>query len=257
MNDRIARERAFHDARFAHELGARPADRFYAVNRASNAYFQRIIDAAPPDARVLEIGCGDGAHAALYAASRGLSVTAVDVSAVAIEHARSEAERRGVEGRIEFAVMNAEELSLDTRSFELVCGLGVLHHLDLQQALAEASRVSTSDGVAVFVEPLAHNPVLGFYRRLTPAQRTIDEHPLRAKDLETLKWHFANAEIAYFHLLTMLALPLAGRASFEPMLGRLEALDRLVFRSPLRSWAWMVGMRLMGPKAVIRPSWAW
>jgi SAM-dependent methyltransferase len=248
VNDRIARERAFHDARFADELGARPADRFYAVNRASNAYFQRIIDAAPPGARVLEIGCGDGAYAALYAASRGLSVTAVDVSAVAIEHAHAEAERRGLAGRIEFAIMNAEELDLDTRSFELVCGLGVLHHLDFQRALREASRVSTTDGVAVFVEPLAHNPVLRLYRRLTPAQRTVDELPLSTKDLEALQRHFAKTQIDYFHLLTMLALPLAGRTSFEPVIGRLEALDRLVFRSPLRRWAWMVGMQLTGPR---------
>jgi hypothetical protein len=61
------------------------------------------------------------------------------------------------------------------------------------------------------------------YRRLTPAQRTVDEHALRAKALETLQRHFAKTEIAYFHLLTMLALPLAGRTSFEPMIGRLEA----------------------------------
>jgi ubiquinone/menaquinone biosynthesis C-methylase UbiE len=248
VNDRIARERAFHDARFTHEHGARPADRFYVVNRASNTYFQRIIDTARRGARVLEIGCGDGAYAALYAASRGLSVTAVDVSAIAIEHARAEAERRGVAERIEFAVMNAEELELDTRSFELVCGLGVLHHLDFQQALREASRVSTADGEAVFVEPLAHNPVLRLYRRLTPTQRSVDEQPLRTNDLETLQQHFAKTEIAYFHLLTMLALPLAGRTSFGPMIGRLEALDRLVFRSPLRRWAWMAGMRLTGPR---------
>jgi ubiquinone/menaquinone biosynthesis C-methylase UbiE len=176
-------------------------------------------------------------------------VTAVDVSAVAIEHARVEAERRSVAGHIEFAVMNAEELNLNTRSFELVCGLGVLHHLDLQQALREASRVSTADGVAVFVEPLAHNPVLRLYRRLTPAQRTVDEQPLRAEDLETLQRHFAKTEIAYFHLLTMLALPLAGGTSFEPVIGRLEALDRLAFLSPLRRWAWMVGMRLTGPRS--------
>jgi ubiquinone/menaquinone biosynthesis C-methylase UbiE len=249
VNDRIARERAFHDARFADELAARPADRFYVINRASNAYFKRIIDAAPPGARALEIGCGDGAYAALHAASRGLSVTAVDVSGVAIQHARAEAERRGVAGRIEFSLMNAEELDLDTRSFDLVCGLGVLHHLDLQQALREASRVLSADGVAVFVEPLAHNPVLRAYRRLTPAQRTVDEQPLRAEDLETLQRHFAKTEIAYFHLLTMLALPLAGRPSFDPVIGRLEALDRLVFRTPLRRWAWMVGMRLTGPRA--------
>jgi SAM-dependent methyltransferase len=249
VNDRLARERDFHDARFGHEHGPRPADRFYVVNRASNAYFQKIIDEAPRDARVLEIGCGDGAYAALHAASRGRSATAVDISAVAIEHARAEAERRGLAERVEFAVMNAEDLDLHARSFELVCGLGVLHHLDFHKALREASRVSTADGVAVFVEPLANNPVLRLYRRLTPAQRTVDETPLHAEDLATLQRYFTNTEIAYFHLLTMLALPLAGRSSFEPTIGRLEALDRLVFRSPLRRWAWMVGLRLTGPRA--------
>jgi SAM-dependent methyltransferase len=249
VNDRIAREQAFHDARFSHDRSPRPADRFYVVNRATSAYYKGIVDSAPPDARVLEIGCGDGAYAALHAASRGLSVTALDVSPVAIEHAREKAEQQGLADRIEFAVMNAEELDLPASAFELVCGTGVLHHLDLRRAVGELSRVSTADGVCVFVEPLAHNPVLRLYRRRTPAQRSADEQPLRREDLGMLGRHFAEVELDYYSLLTVLAVPLAGRTAFEPVLERLEALDRLAFRTPLRRWAWMVGMRLASPRA--------
>lgn len=121
---------------------------------------------------------------------------------------------------------------LETRSFELVCGLGELHHLDLQQALRKASRAWTAWPCSW---SRSHNPVLRLYRRLTPAQRTVDEHALRAKDLETLQRYFGRTEIAYFHLLTIFAPPLAGRTSFEPAISRLlEALDRLLVRSPLR-----------------------
>jgi hypothetical protein len=34
----------------------------------------------------------------------------------------------------------------------------------------------------VFLEPLAHNPLLRLGRRLTPAARTVDEHPLTVND---------------------------------------------------------------------------
>ncbi len=248
MNDRVAREREFHDTRFAHDHGPRPADRFYVVNRAANAYTQAILAAAPAGARVLEIGCGDGAYAARQAAARGLAVSAVDLSPVAIEHARERAAHEGTAERIEFAVMNAEQLDLPADSFDLVCGTGVLHHLDLEAALKEVGRVCRPGGVAAFVEPLAHNPVLRLYRRGTPTQRSADEQPLRGEDLDTVRGRFAEVELSYFSMLTPLALPLAGRAAFEPALRRLEALDRLAFRTPLRAWAWMVGMRLRGAR---------
>ena len=92
----------------------------------------------------------------------------------AIEHARAE----GLEDRLTFRVMDAEQLEFADDSFNLVCGSGVLHHLDLNRAYAEVARVLEPTGIGVFEEPLGHNPAINAYRRRTPEMRTVDEHPL-------------------------------------------------------------------------------
>ena len=43
--DRLTREQQFHDARFGADMG-RTADRFYAINRASDAYFRQASAAS-------------------------------------------------------------------------------------------------------------------------------------------------------------------------------------------------------------------
>lgn len=249
MDDRLRREQEFHNARFAEGGGYRPADRFYAVNAASNEYFKRAIEAVPPGAAMLDYGCGEGSYAALHAAHHGHRVTAIDLSPVAIEHACQEARRQGVEERIDFRVMNAEALDLEADSFDLVCGLGVIHHLDLSPAIREVARVLRPSGTAVFVEPLGHNPIINLYRNRTPDQRSEDEHPLVLDDFDVLRACFAAVDIEYFHLLSLLALPFTGRRRFQGILARLDAADRILFRTPARRWAWMAGMRLGDPVA--------
>ena len=77
----------------------RPADRFYAINRASDGFFRAELARLPPGSQVLDYGCGEGAYAAIEAARRGHKVVAVDLSPVAIEHARRDAERGRCGGR--------------------------------------------------------------------------------------------------------------------------------------------------------------
>jgi len=48
------------------------------------------------EGKVLEIGCGEG-HNAIYLASKGLDVTAIDFSENALNHARQHAKKAGVE----------------------------------------------------------------------------------------------------------------------------------------------------------------
>lgn len=247
MNERLRREREFHDARFTAGHEARSADRFYKVNAASNTYFKREIEGVPSGARMLDYGCGEGAYAALHAAHQGHSVTAIDISPVALEHAEQEAKRQGVADRVEFRAMNAESLDLDSDSFDLVCGLGVIHHLELVPALGEVSRVVRPSGIVVFLEPLGHNPAINLYRRRTPDQRSEDEHPLVVGDFTVLRSHFSSVECTYFHLLGLLAMGFTDTRRFSAILARLDALDRAVFRTPAKWWAWMVGMRLTGP----------
>jgi SAM-dependent methyltransferase len=246
--DRLEREREFHDSRFSGEQD-RPADRFYAVNRASDSFYKAQLAALPPGSEVLDYGCGEGAYAAIEAARRGHTVMAIDLSPVAIEHARRDAERAGVAGNITFAVMNAEALDVEPATFDFVCGLGVIHHLDLDASLSEVARVMKRSARALFIEPLGHNPVINLYRRRTPEQRTVDEHPLVMDDLAIVRAHFAEVDETYFHLLGLLALPMVGRRRFDQLLDGLDALDRVVFRTGLRRYAWMIALRLAGPRA--------
>jgi SAM-dependent methyltransferase len=248
--DRLEREREFHDSRFADEQG-RPADRFYAINKASDSFYKQELGKLAPGSEVLDYGCGEGAYAAIEAARLGHQVMAIDLSPVAIEHARRDAERAGVAQNIDFEVMNAEALDVASGAFDFVCGLGVIHHLDLDASLREVARVMRPNAGALFVEPLGHNPVINLYRRRTPQQRTVDEHPLVIDDMAIVRSHFAHVDETYFHLLCLLALPMVGRPRFAQLLDRLDAADRVVFRTGLRRYAWMIALRLSGPRPLV------
>ena len=93
-----------------------------------------------PGASVLDYGCGAGARACALAL-RGARVCGIDISPVAIGMARDAVRREGLAGNAAFAVMDAEALDLPARSFGLVCGTSILHHLDVAAELfREASR---------------------------------------------------------------------------------------------------------------------
>jgi len=249
MSDRLEREQQFHDARFGDDDG-RPSDRFYRINHASDRFFRDVIDDLPPESMVLDYGCGEGAYCALHAAQSGHRVTAVDLSPVAIEHARARAEELGVADGIDFQVMNAEALTFPDDSFDAVGGLGVLHHLEIGTALENVTRVLRSEGQAFFVEPLGHNPLIGLYRRRTPEQRTDDEHPLLTSDLAEIESRFESFDATYFHLLGLLAIPAIGRSRLDELVRRLDSIDRALFErfESIRKYAWIVGMRMSGPR---------
>jgi SAM-dependent methyltransferase len=251
MSDRLEREREFHDARFGDHEEDRPSDRFYRINAASDRYYRDVIDRLPEGSKVLDYGCGAGAYCAYHAAKAGHDVTAVDLSPVAIEQAREQAEAQGLADGITFMVMNAEELSFPDDSFDAVGGLGVLHHLNLAAAIDNVARVLKPDGLAFFVEPLGHNPAINLFRKRTPEQRTPDEHPLVVGDLDFIRGRFARCDATFFHLLSLLAIPVMNRSFADALLRRLDRYDQALFRSvkPSRRYAWMVGLELSGPLA--------
>jgi SAM-dependent methyltransferase len=247
--DRYARERAFHDERFEHD--DRPANRFYAIDRSASKRFLDEISMTPAQAMVLEFGCGAEAAVAMRLAEAGRQVTAFDLSPVAIEKARARAHERRLDTRIEFHVMNAEALEFGDGSFDAVYGAGVLHHLDLRSAFGEIARILKPQGRAVFVEPLGHNPAVNLYRRLTPAQRTEDEHPLRMTDISLAEEYFEQVGSDFFALLSMLALPFPHARRSRRAVDALNALDRrLLGRArALRRFAWFVLLDLRRPRS--------
>jgi len=91
-----------------------------------------------PGDRILDVGCGKGFI--LYdflSAVPGVSVTGIDISTYAIEHAKEEVKPFLKAG-------NATDLPFDDKSFDLVISINTIHNLfnyELDRALREIERV--------------------------------------------------------------------------------------------------------------------
>jgi SAM-dependent methyltransferase len=247
VNDRLEREREFHDSRFATGDSARPSDRFYEITEASSAQFrQRVLELAR-GADVLEYGCGLGSSA-FDVAPIARHVSGIDISPVAIEHSRETCEAAGLLN-VDFRVANAEATGFADASFDLIVGSGILHHLNLDASYAELVRLLRPGGRAIFSEPLGHNPAINLYRKRTPQERTSDEHPLLMRDFDAAKKYFRNVDVSFFHLATLAAIPLRSTPPFAGVVRLGDAFDRLLFRvvPAARRYAWLCVVELAGP----------
>jgi SAM-dependent methyltransferase len=248
--ERYKREAEFHDKVFAEEgedSSRAAADKFYAVTASSKNYFRNYL-VSHCGKHVLEYGCGPHTHAILLT-PKGAAVTGIDISPVAVAKRRDVALKHNLHP-VYSCVMNAESLAFADASFDLVCGTGILHHLELDACLAEIRRVLKPGGSAVFVEPLGHNPLINLYRNMTPAMRSADEHPLVMSDFRMARKHFGRLETNYFHLTSLAAVPLRRFSWFPGFVRFLDGFDSMLFR--LVPWmgrhAWAVVLVLAEPR---------
>ncbi len=252
MNDttaRLQREKEFHDSRFGGDDSERAAaEKYYAImDRALSDYRSRAI-AKARYGHLLEYGCATGLESMTWLES-GAKVTGIDISSEAIDKATENLVGSGYAQNATYLEMNAEQMDFPDASFDVVVGNGIIHHLDLDTAYAELARVLKSSGSAVFIEPTGHNPVINLYRRLTPAMRTEDEHPLLMKDIELAKKYFGKVESSHYNLFTLLAVPFRRTAAFQPLLKALHAVDGLFFKLPgMKKLGWTVVMELSEPR---------
>lgn len=240
-DERYEREREFHDADSARWARV---ERYYEVTASSHRFFADQLAVLAPGRAVLEYGCGEGSSA-FTLADLGARVTGIDISGVRIEHARERAAVAGLDS-VEFLEMNAESLDFPDESFDVVCGVSIIHHLDLDKALSEVARVLRPNGRALFFEPLGHNPIINLYRTFTPRLRTADEHPLLMKDLGAMYERFGSVDAHFFHLTSLAAAPLAHSRLFSPVAGTLERFDGWLFEHVprMRKHAWVAVIQL-------------
>ena len=90
----------------------------------------------------------------------------------------------------QFVLMDAHDLQFEDETFDFIYGSGILHHLNLAQALDEIYRVLKPNGKILFVEPLDMNPVGKLVRYYTEKARTADEQPLRVCDIVEIEKRF-------------------------------------------------------------------
>lgn len=237
--ERLARERDFHNQRFADDSGREARTRrFYdAISYGFAQYRQRVSEEGR-GRRVLEYGCGTESLAFDLSHIAG-QVIGIDISDVAIAQARRIVDQRGL-ANVQFVVDNAEAMQLPDRCVDVVAGSGIVHHLDIPKSMRELRRVLRDGGIAIFAEPLGHNPVVNWYRNRTPELRTPDEHPLLARDLRRMGREFKSMKVMYFGMIAPVLGFVPAKIGPDRLLTRFVWwLDRGLCRVPiLNRYAW-------------------
>ena len=107
-----------------------------------------MVDALhlPPQARVLDVGCGAG-YASIALANRQLAIDALDPVPAMVQAARDRAIAAGVESRVATHLGDVHALPFSDDSFALVLALGVLPWLpEIDRPLCEMARVVRPGG---------------------------------------------------------------------------------------------------------------
>lgn len=198
-------EAQFHNAKITGQ-GKRWEAKFYHTIAAQQRYdvFVKLLGSVEGK-KVLDLGAGDGWQT-MSLLERGALVSSVDISDESIKRIDELSRSYAQAGLCRSFVMDAQHMTFEDDSFDIVVGHGILHHLpDMSRAVSEILRVLKPNGYAVFSEPLGMNPFINLYRKMTPGARTKEERPLSAEDLNLIRQKSNRTEYHFFELLTLLS----------------------------------------------------
>jgi len=125
-----------------------------------------------PGARALEVGCGTGLFTEMFAAT-GAQLVAVDISPDLLDIARA----RGLyPGMVQFLQKRFEDCDVDG-PFDAVIGSSILHHLDIEAALARIFELLKPHGIMSFAEPNMLNPQILLQKNVFWLKRYLGDSP--------------------------------------------------------------------------------
>ena len=158
---------------------------FYSYKREKKVLDKLLEDFN--DKNVLEIGSYTWA-AWFNENTKPKKLTCINISEVELEGGKTHALNRSFP--VEHYLMDANNLTFEDASFDIVFGGAILHHLDVEKSIGHIHRVLKPGGKLVFLEPLNMNPFYKLYRKMNPQERTPDEHALVAKDFKLIRKKF-------------------------------------------------------------------
>lgn len=150
---------------------------------------------------VVDYGCGTGENS-VFIAHHGGNVKGIDISKELIDLAKKRVELHNIADKTEFMVGSAYEMPLPDESVDVVLGIAILHHLDLELSAKEVFRVLKKGGRAIFQEPVRNSKFIGFVRDLIPYKQpdlSPFERPLTDAELEKFAEKFLGYKSKEFY----------------------------------------------------------
>lgn len=171
--------------------------------------------------KILDFGCGWG-DLSVYLAKQGADVMGIDIGEELINSAKILAKINNV--HVDFQQMDITHLNLKENSFDIIIGIGVLHHLNpdlCKTALEGAHYVLKEGGYALFAEPVENSRIMDFLQNIIPVGEksgkfyrpsilcrkawkmyleTIDDRSMTCKELKSIKI-FQSIQIKEFGFL--------------------------------------------------------
>jgi len=129
--------------------------------------------------KILELGCGTGEWSC-YLASKGADIIASDISKMNTNITQLRAERNNL--KIKVRTLDCTNTNLPNKSFDLVFGIALIHHLTVEQEnklYLECYRILKDGGISVFLEPLSNSKTLNYIRTLIPIFQKHNPRPSR------------------------------------------------------------------------------
>lgn len=225
--------------------------KYYAITTSSEKYKTDWLEdyCSSKDLKVLDFACGSGENG-IYAATCGAEVIGIDISPEGVENATNNAEKFDVSQTCKFLEMDGEEMSFEDNFFDVGVEYGALHHVDLDKALSELSRVIKPKGKMMCLEAMRHNPLIHNYRKRTPHLRTEweVEHILGVESFDVMKKYFNKVEARYFHLLTLSLVPLRKSFIFPILYPIFDFIDRILLSTQMvGKYGWIMAIELSDP----------
>lgn len=155
------------------------------------------------NAKLLDFGCGPGDNALRFSRA-GFKVSGFDISDENIKNATTLFEINNSEAN--FVASPSESLPFANEEFDVVVGIDILHHVDIEKSMIELKRILKKDGIAIFREPV-EVPALDYIRNTALVKYfvpnsmslenhiTEDERKLNINDFKIITKVFPNTKI--------------------------------------------------------------
>lgn len=134
--------------------------------------------------KILEIGAGDGEFTRRLS-KLDATIYASDITPKVVAKGKRTIKNKNVK----FMVDNAEKMRFKSSSFDIICGISILHHLDPKKALKEAFRVLKPGGQLFFTEPNLINPHIYLGLHISWMRKRMEFSP---DEKALIRWQVAN-----------------------------------------------------------------